>query len=114
MFTLNLGQLNINEAELKAYIYQQLNEIEPYIGNASVAIKMAYAEDEDQFMVKMIFDHEAGSVEAESVGSDIFSTLSHAKSTLIKNVHSLDRAVELDHQEAEPLVSSHVEKKTVH
>ena len=114
MFTLNLGQLDINEADLKAYIYQQLNDIEPYIGSASVAIKMAYTEDDEQFVVQMVFDHEAGSIEAECVGSDIFSALSKAKATLIQNVHSLDRTLELHQQDTEPPVTSHVEKKTVH
>lgn len=111
MFALNLGQLNINEAELKAYIYQQLNDIQPYIGNATVAIKMAYTE-EDQFIVKMIFNHHAGAIEAESSEPDIFNAISKAKTTLIKNMHSLNRA--LEDEGADAPISNHEEKKIIH
>jgi ribosome-associated translation inhibitor RaiA len=93
MFTMNLDKLNINEAELKAFIYQQLNDMEPYVGSEAVAIKMAYT-NEGRFVVKMQASHEIGNIEAESTGEDIFNAISQAKFALIRSVTSLDAAIE--------------------
>lgn len=113
MFALNLGQLNINEAELKAYIYQQLNDMHPYVGDSPISIKMAYTADE-KFVVKMVFDHEAGAIEAQSTGNDIFNAISNAKSALIRSVHSLDSAMEPEDLETLPNSAHGLEKKTLH
>lgn len=93
MFAMNLDKLNINEAELKAYIYQQLNDMQPYVGDSPVAIKMAYTTD-GQFIVKMHTSHDIGDVEAESSGEDIFNAISKAKFALIRSVTTLDNAID--------------------
>lgn len=115
MFSMNLGKLNINEAELKAYIYQQLNDIQPYIDDDEpIAIKMAYSED-DGFIVKMQYHFDGENIEAESTGEDIYNAISRAKAAFIKSLHSLDQALALEEAEnTMPAVTSHVEKKTVH
>lgn len=114
MFTMNLGKLNINEAELKAYIYQQLHDIQPYIGDESIAIKMAYSED-DGFIVKMQYNFEGANIEAESSAEDIFNAISRAKDAFIRNLHSLDQALSAeDHESTARAVTSYIEKKTVH
>lgn len=113
MFAMNLDKLNINEAELKAYILQQLNDMEPYIGDEPVAIKMAYTED-DEYVVKMIFRHEGGNIAAESTAKDIFNAISRAKESFIRTITSFENAYESDDFDNRPAVTSHVEKKTVH
>ncbi|MCC6136988.1 MAG: hypothetical protein IT287_00010 [Bdellovibrionaceae bacterium] len=113
MFAMNLNKLNINEAELKAYILQQLNDMEPYIGDEPVAIKMAYTED-DEYIVKMIFRHEGGDIQAEGSGSDIFNAISKTKEAFIRTITSFENAYESDEFDSRPAVTSHVEKKTVH
>lgn len=114
MFAMNLGKLNINEAELKAYIYQQLNDIQPYIGDAPVAIKMAYTEN-GEYIVKMQYVHDGGEIEAESSGGDIFNAISKAKTAFIRTLNSLETAFEMEeHDNHRATVTSHVEKKTIH
>lgn len=114
MFAMNLGKLNINEAELKAYIYQQLNDIQPYIGDEPVAIKMALTEN-GEFVVKMQYQHDGGEIATETTGEDIFSAISSAKTAFIRSITSLDNAFEMEEQEEyRASVSSHMEKKTVH
>lgn len=115
MFSINLSKLNINEAELKAYIYQQLNDIQPYIDDEEpIAIKMAYSED-DGFIVKMQYHFDGSNIEAESTGGDIYSAISGAKEAFIKTLHSLDQTLAMEEAEnTMPAVTSHIEKKTVH
>ncbi len=114
MFAMNLGKLNINEAELKAYIYQQLNDIQPYIGDDPVAIKMALTES-GEFVVKMQYQHDGGEVATETTGEDIFSAISKAKTAFIRSLASLENAFEMEHEDDyRASVTTHVEKKTIH
>jgi len=95
MFAMNLGNLNVNEAELKAYIYQQLNDIQPYVGEAPVAIKMTYTADKE-FLVKILANHEVGDIEAQGSNSDVYSAISEAKDALIKSFSALDDEFETE------------------
>lgn len=114
MFAVNLATLNINEAELKAFIYQQLNDIQPYIGEDEVAIRMALTET-GEFVVKMQYQHDAGEIAAETTGADIFNAISQAKTAFIRSITSLANVSDMDEQEEHHSpVSSHIEKKTVH
>ncbi|MCB9072815.1 MAG: hypothetical protein H6623_04270 [Bdellovibrionaceae bacterium] len=113
MFAMNLDKLNINEAELKAYIYQQLNDMEPYVGGVPVTIKMAYTKD-GEFIVKMHASHDVGDIEAESSGTDIFRAISEAKHALIRSVTSLDNALSEDWSEESPFEPVPPEKRTLH
>jgi ribosome-associated translation inhibitor RaiA len=90
MFNMNLNKLNVNEAELKAFIYQQLNEIQPFVGDCDVGIKMIYTPD-NQFLVRMQASHEGGDVEVEGTNEDVYSALSQAKHALIRTFSSLDQ-----------------------
>ncbi len=89
MFAMNLNKLNVNEAELKAFIYQQLNDIQPFVGDCEVGIKMTYTPD-NQFLVRMQASHEAGDVEAEGANENVFTALSTAKHALIRTFSTLD------------------------
>lgn len=89
MFSMNLSKLKVNEGELKAFIYQQLHDLEPYVGEGSVSIKMSYTKDE-QFAVKILASHEVGSIEAEGTNKDVFTALSSAKDAMIKFLISHD------------------------
>ena len=98
MFAVNLGKLNINEAELKAYIYQQLNDIQPYVGEAPIAIKMTYTDDEE-FLVKIMADHEVGEIEAQGSHTDVYSAIQQAKTALIRSFSAIDDEVETEAHE---------------
>lgn len=100
MFTMNLGKLNVNEAELKAYIYQQLNDIQPYVGEAPVAIKMSYTPDK-AFLVKIQATHEIGEIEAQGTHEDVYSALSEAKNALIKSFSAIDDAIDAEEGESQ-------------
>lgn len=89
MFSMNLNKLKVNEAELKAYIYQQLADIEPYVGGNTVSIKMSYNKEE-QFEVKINAVHDIGEIEVLGVDDDVYSALSNAKYELLKNLHSFN------------------------
>ena len=89
MFSMNLNKLKVNEAELKAYIYQQLADIEPFVGGHPVSIKMSYNE-EDMFEVKINASNEAGEIEVLGVDNDVYSALSNAKYELLKNLHTFN------------------------
>ena len=93
MFAMNLGKLNVNEAELKAYIYQQLNDIQPYVGEAPVAIKMTYTND-NEFFVKILANHEVGDIEAQGMNADVYSAIQEAKTALIRSFSALDDELE--------------------
>ena len=95
MFAMNLGKLNVNEAELKAYIYQQLNDIQPYVGEAPVAIKMTYT-PENEFSVKILASHEVGDIEAQGTNEDVYSAISQAKDALIRSFSALDDEFETE------------------
>jgi len=98
MFSMNLGKLNVNEAELKAYIYQQLNDIQPYVGEAPVAIKMTYTND-NEFFVKIMANHEVGDIEAQGMNADVYSAIQEAKTALIRSFSALDDEVESEETE---------------
>ena len=98
MFSMNLGKLNVNEAELKAYIYQQLNAIQPYVGEAPVAIKMTYTPDKE-FFVKILANHEVGDIEAQGSHEDVYLAISQARDALIKSFSTLDDEVENENEE---------------
>jgi ribosome-associated translation inhibitor RaiA len=89
MFSVNLSKLKVNEAELKAYIYQQLEAIQPYAGDAALSIKMSY-DEKKHFQVKILASHEIGDIEAEGHDEDVYSALANAKDALIKSLSSLD------------------------
>lgn len=95
MFSMNLGQLDVNEAELKAYIYQQLNDIQPYVGEAAVAIKMSYTSDKE-FFVKMSAAHEVGDIEAQGSHEDVYLAISQAKAALIRNLSAVEDEIEAE------------------
>ena len=88
MFAMNLNKLNVNEAELKAFIYQQLNDIQPFVGEAEVGIKMTYSDN--QFLVRMQATADSGSVEVEGTNENVYSALSQAKHALIRTFTSLE------------------------
>lgn len=113
MFAMNLGKLNINEAELKAFIYQQINDMQPYIGDGTIAIKMAYT-DAGRFIVKVISENDAGAIEAESVGEDLFNAISQAKVAFIKHMSSIEPALSIGDIEPSVIVTTEIEKKTIH
>lgn len=88
MFAMNLNKLNVNEAELKAFIYQQLNDIQPFVGEAEVGIKMTYSDN--QFLVRMQATADNGSVEVEGTNENVFTALSQAKHALIRTFTTLE------------------------
>lgn len=81
MFAVNLDKLNVSEAELKAYIYQQLNDIESHLGEIPIAVKMTSSGAE--YIAKMSVSHEMGDVESEGRSDNIFDALSKAKEALV-------------------------------
>jgi ribosome-associated translation inhibitor RaiA len=89
MFSVNLNKLKVNEAELKAYIYQQLNAIQPYVGESPVSIKMSYNDDK-QFEVKILASPEMGDVEVVGTHEDVYSALANAKDALIQSLRHVD------------------------
>jgi ribosome-associated translation inhibitor RaiA len=117
MFAMNLGKLNVNEAELKAYIYQQLNDIQPYVGEAPVAIKMTYT-NENEFFVKILANHEIGEIEAQGSHADVYSAISQAKQALIRSFSALDDEVEseeIDQRDAEiQSIINNTSKNNIH
>ncbi len=100
MFAMNLNKLNVNEAELKAFIYQQLNDIQPFVGDCEVGIKMTYTPDQ-QFLVRMQASHEAGDVEVEGTNENVFTALTQAKHALIRTFSTLDTSEIEDGEETE-------------
>ena len=100
MFAMNLNKLNVNEAELKAFIYQQLNDIQPFVGDCEVGIKMTYT-PEQLFLVRMQASHEAGDVEVEGTNENVFTALTEAKHALIRTFSTLDTAETEDGDEEE-------------
>jgi ribosome-associated translation inhibitor RaiA len=114
MFAMNLNKLNVNEAELKAFIYQQLNDIQPFVGESEVGIKMTYTPD-NQFLVRMQASHEAGDVEVEGAHEDVYAALSKAKHALIRTFASLDNteSEESDEEQRDVEIKSVLSKKEV-
>jgi ribosome-associated translation inhibitor RaiA len=112
MFNMNLNKLNVNEAELKAFIYQQLNEIQPFVGECDVGIKMTYTPD-NQFLVRMQASHEDGNVEVEGSHADVYSALSQAKHALIRTFSTLDQNEDEDesHEKRESEIQTALTKK---
>jgi ribosome-associated translation inhibitor RaiA len=89
MFSVNLESLKVNEAELKAYIYQQLNAIQPWVGESPVSIKMAYNEDK-LFEVTILASPEMGEVEVIGTHEDVYSALANAKDALIESLRTVN------------------------
>lgn len=112
MFAMNLNKLNVNEAELKAFIYQQLNDIQPFVGEAEVGIKMTYT-PENQFLVRIQASHDDGDVEVEGTHADVYSALSQAKHALIRTFSSLDNQTEEIDEERDQEIESVLTKKEV-
>lgn len=92
MFAVNLDKLNVSEAELKAYIYQQLNDIESYWGELPIEIKMTSSGDE--YIVKMSVSHELGHIESQGQSESIFDALSKAKEALVHCMADLQDSIE--------------------
>ncbi len=114
MFALNLNKLNVNEAELKAFIYQQLNDIQPFVGDCEVGIKMTYT-PEQQFLVRMQASNEAGDVEVEGTNENVYTALSQAKHALIRTFSTLDttEAEEIEEIERDSEIEQMLSKKDV-
>ena len=115
MFAMNLNKLNVNEAELKAFIYQQLNDIQPFVGDCEVGIKMTYT-PEHLFLVRMQASHEAGDVEVEGTNENVFTALSEAKHALIRTFSTLDTTAEAedgDDEERDVEIKQMLTKKDV-
>lgn len=92
MFSLNLDKLNVNEAELKAYIYQQLNDIEAFLGPQPISIKMTSSGKD--FIAKMSVSHELGEINAEGTGDTVYAALSKAKEAVIQVLAEMNDSVE--------------------
>ena len=112
MFAMNLNKLNVNEAELKAFIYQQLNEIQPFVGEAEVGIKMTYTPD-NQFLVRMQATNQDGSVEVEGTHENVYTALSTAKHALIRTFSTLDAEEDESDEQREAEIQSMTTKKEV-
>lgn len=82
MKTLNLESLNVNEAELKAFIHQKVSEIQAFSEGASVVIQMQQ-NDSESYAVNIRASHELGDVQAEGHGENIFEALGHAKDLVV-------------------------------
>lgn len=94
MFAVNLDKLNVSEAELKAYIYQQLHDIESHLGEIPIGIKMTSSGND--FVVKMSASLEMGDIEAQGTGEDIFGALSKAKEALVHCIAEMNDSMEPD------------------
>jgi ribosome-associated translation inhibitor RaiA len=96
------------DPEFKAYIYQHLMDIQPYlIANAQVAVLVQRAEgdvpvdaDEPDYLVTLVATLGDGRMEAEGQHEDIYEAFNKAKNNMISQLSEIQNSM-LDPAERE-------------
>lgn len=90
------------DPELKAYIYQHLMDIQPYLlANAQVAVLVQRAEgetsqienDEQDFLVTLVATLNEGRMEAEGQHEDIYEAFNKAKESMIHQLAEIQNSM---------------------
>lgn len=92
MIAINLDKLNVNEAELKAFIHQKVDEIQQFADGVPVAMKMTTTKD-GQFSVKIVASHDIGDIQAEGVSDSIFEAITKAKEVIMSYFTEISNVV---------------------
>ena len=83
------------DPELKAYIYQHLMDIQPYLlANAQVAVLVQRAEDDaTDYLVTLVATLNEGRMEAEGQHGDIYEAFNKAKETMIHQLAEVQNSM---------------------
>lgn len=89
------------DPELKAYIYQHLMDIQPYLlANAQVAVLVTRAEEDSQienddkdYLVTLVATLNDGRMEAEGQHGDIYEAFNKAKDTMIHQLAEIQNSM---------------------
>lgn len=90
------------DPELKAYIYQHLMDIQPYLlANAQVAVLVQKAEgdvseaenDEPDYLVTLVATLNEGRMEAEGQHGDIYEAFNKAKEVMIHQLAEIQNSL---------------------
>lgn len=96
------GSSHEMDPELKAYIYQHLMDIQPYLlANAQVAVLVQRAEADDShsedeetdFLVTLVATLNEGRMEAEGQHGDIYEAFNKAKETMIHQLAEIQNSM---------------------
>lgn len=102
------------DPELKAYIYQHLMDIQPYlVANAQVAVLVQRAEDEishseneeQDYLVTLVATLNEGRMEAEGQDQNIYEAFNKAKEAMIHQLSEIQNSM-MDPAEREVEVSA--------
>ncbi len=99
--TQSIGTSHEMDPELKAYIYQHLMDIQPYLlANAQVAVLVTRADDESQiendgqdYLVTLVATLNEGRMEAEGQHEDIYEAFNKAKVTMIHQLAEIQNSM---------------------
>ncbi len=90
------------DPELKAYIYQHLMDIQPYLlANAQVAVLVTRPEDDEadaetdepDYLVTLVATVDEGRMEAEGQHGDIYEAFNKAKETMIHQLAEIQNSM---------------------
>jgi ribosome-associated translation inhibitor RaiA len=120
------------DRELKAYIYQQLVELQPYlIADSQMAVTVqqivpgkeeqpvAAPENDDtpqpgDYLVKLVTTIEDGKLTAEGIGDDVYDAFCAAKGAMVEQLSQLQNAL-MDPSEREEEIQSYLDgSRTIH
>lgn len=88
------GTFHEMDPELKAYIYQHLMDMQPYLlANAQVAVLVTRAEDDESHLVTLVATLNEGRMEAEGQHEDIYEAFNKAKVTMIHQLAEIQNSM---------------------
>ena len=85
--------------EIKAYVYQRLQEFEPYLlPNTQTGVFIQRAKhvtnsEKEHFEVSLTLNTEGGKLQAHGVADDVYAAISQASQTLMNQISTIHNAV---------------------
>lgn len=113
----NSNNLQGLQNDVKAYIYQQINEFTPYFlpdSNVAVAVKKKESKSGTKnFVVTMVLTGGGTYVEAAGNDEDLFAATRKAKEDLLKHLESIHKRLVSEH-DRDSLIQAIVESQSLH
>jgi ribosomal subunit interface protein len=104
---------NVN-AEIRAYIYQQLADIEQLLPEGSEISIFINDNDKKKIETNIKIETPFGEIHAFEESPDIFESLSQAKENLVKQLSEIHRATGEQDPETDQLIQAIVDKRLIH
>lgn len=110
---MNYTNLQSVNPEIRAYIYQQLADLETFLPDSSAV--SIYIDDKNRsFSTTIKIDTPFGEIQALEKSDDVYASLAQAKDNIVKQLGEIHRAANESSPEFDDMVNAIINKRNLH